>query len=340
MDPQQMAQFVGSIPPVGGQPQQPVMPMAPLTPEAPVFQPGANPMFPATPVMPAAPLMGPAPAPGAPFTPPAPTWPQMPQYQQPGQPPAPMVPGGTIFQQPGQQPQQPQLRPGEIPLTVPQLQLPGQQADQVPAWAQGLIQQVAEMQNKGPQDGQQWDENNRPRTWQEMQQSMEKMAETKAQALIQGMADQQQQQAQQQAQLQAQANQNLDMVESQLTQMGMLPAVANPADPNDPGKLARQELYAYAMAMGATEPQHMAPAAMTLYTLHQNGQYFDRTKNSIVTRNSAAPGAFAPIAGAGPSMAGGAPGNGQQTGPTVAQLATLPLSGIAQMGARALGLGQ
>lgn len=335
MDPQQMAQFVGSIPPVGGQPQQPqqVMPMAP---EPPVFQPSSAPMFPAAP---AAPMMGQSPAPGAQFQPQQPTWPQMPQFPQ--QPAAPVMPGGTIFQQPGQvqQPQQPG-QPGEIPL-VPQFQLPGQQQEQIPTWAQGLIEQVQQMQNNGPQDDQPWDDNNRPRTWAEMQQAIEKTADARAQALVQGITNQQQQEAQQAAVLQQQANQNLDIVENQLSQMGVLPAVVNPADPNDPGKLARQELYAYAIAMGASEPQNLGPAAMSLHTMHQNGQYFDRTKNAIVTRNSAAPGAFAPIAGAGATMAGGgAAGGGQVTGPTVGQLATMNLSSIAQMGARALGIGQ
>lgn len=341
MDPYQMQQFISSVPATGGPAQPPAPQYAPpAAPEPPVFNPSANPMFPPAPSVPGLPQMGQPPAPGLPFTPPAPTWPGQQQPQVPQLPPAPVIPGSQIFQQPGQpQMGQPQQRPGEIPL-VPQLQIPGQAPqDQVPAWAQGLIEQVQALQNGGPQEGQKWDDNNRPRTWEELQQSIEKMADDKAQALLNDVATRQQQEAQQQTFAQQQANQNLDAIEGQLAQMGVIPQVANPADPNDPGKLARQELYAYAIAMGATEPQHLAPAAMTLYTMHQNGQYFDRTKNSIVTRNSAAPGASAPIAGASPSMAGGQPGaGGQQSVPTVRQLATMPLSSLAQMGARSLGL--
>lgn len=290
------------------------------------------------PTAPAAPAMGQPPAPFTPFTPPAPTWPGVQPYQvqQPGA--FPPAPTSTIFQQPGQV-QSPGQPPADIPLTIPQIQLPGQQQDQVPAWAQGLIEQVNALQNNGPQTDQPWDDNNRPRTWAELQGSMDKMATDKAQEMVNGLVQQQQQAQVQQQQLLTQANQNLDAVEGQLQQMGILPPVVNPNDPNDPGKAARAELYAYAMTMGASEPQQLAPAAATLYALHQNGQYFDKGKNAVVTRNSAAPGAFAPIAGAGPSMAGSQPGGNQAvTGPTTAQLATLPLSSLAQMGASSLGL--
>lgn len=332
MDPQ-MQQFINSIP--GGAPQQPQVQ------DQPIFQPQAAPMFPAAP---AAPMMNQPPVPGGQFNPQTPTWPQMPQ--QPYTPPAPQVPGmpfqqqqtGTIFQQPGQQVQQgEQQQQNGIPLVLPQLgQQPQQQ--QPPDWAQELITQVQQLQNQGPQDNQPWDEQHRPKTWAELQQSMEKMANDKATEMVQGLQTQQQQEAQVQQQQRVQADQNLDMVEGQLQQMGMLPAVTNANDPNDPGKAARKELYAYAMSIGVTEPQQLGPAASTLYALHQSGQYFDQTKRSIVQRNSMQPGAFAPIAGAGATMAGGQIGAGQQVGPTVRQLASMPLSNIANMGARALGL--
>lgn len=343
MDPQSAA-FIQSIP--GAQP-----PQQPLAPEPPVFQPAAAPMFPAAaPTVPAAPMMGQPPAPGAQFTPQAPTWPQAPAAPQvPGWPPQqqPMIPGampqqpGTVIQQPGQvvQPGQQQPQNG-VPLVLPQLPQTGQQGGDMPSWAQDMMTQIQQLQTQGPQDNQPWDDNNRPRTWAELQQSIEKMAGERAESLITEQQQQAQQQQQQSAQLQVQANQNLDAVEGQLQQMGMLPAITNQSDPQDPGRIARQELYAYALAMGASEPQQLGPAASSLYVMHQNGQYFDRNRNAIVARPSQQPGAFAPIAGAGPSMAGGQPQmGGQRTGPTTRELSSMPLSSIAQMGARSLGLG-
>lgn len=254
------------------------------------------------------------------------------------------MPGGQVFQQPGQQQGQPIQPQNGIPLVTPQI--PGQQGNDVPQWAQGLIDQVQQLQQRGPQQNQSWDENNRPRTWQEMYASIDKMTTDKAAALITEQQQQAQQVQQQQQQQRQVADSNLDAMEGQLQQMGLLAPVGNQYDPNDAGKLARQELYAYALSIGVEDTRQLGPVASTLYALHQNGQYFDKNRNAIVNRPSQQPGAFAPIAGAGPSAGGGAmmgggqfQGQQQRTGPTTRELATMSVSQIAQMGARAFGLG-
>lgn len=210
----------------------------------------------------------------------------------------------------------------------------------MPDWAQTLVDQVKDLQTKvvqPPQAGQVWDENNRPRTWQELQDSITKMADEKAAARVQALIEEQQQGQQQVQAQQQQVNAQLDQIEGQLVQTGLLPAVTNPYDPNDVGRAAKAELYAYAIATGGTEPAHLGPAAATLKALHDSGWYFDRGQNKLVQRNSQTPNAYAPIAGGSPSIAGGMPGS-QDNGPSNRQLSTQNLSSLVAMGAARLGL--
>ncbi len=320
MDPNSMAQFINTIPAPVGNPAPTAMPSAPMpaapayppTPAAPIFNPATPPLFGndvRTPV----------------GNPPVPTNPLMPSV--PGQ------PYGTPPQPAPYATPQPAYPINPLPA-VPD-------ANQIPEWGQQLAQAVIQMQNNNatpPQPDKPWDDNNRPRSWEEFYQAVNEMTDKKAAAKIGEFMQQQQSEAQQSAAAQAQVDQQLDTIEGQLVSTGLLPAVANPNDPNDPGRAAKAELYAYAIATGGSEPQHLAPAAATLRALHDSGWYFDRGQGKLMQRNSATPNAWAPIAGGAPSMPGGAPIPSTGNAPTNREFGTMPLANIVALGAARLGI--
>lgn len=314
MDPASMQQFLNGIPGAGpAAPAAPVMPPAPVYPPAPqapqtgLFQQPAAPMFgPAAPAQPAAPYTG---VPGMPMQPPTP--PQPPAFD----------------------PNQPRT---EYPLALPQLQPPANPASDQIAALQKQIEDLQQSMVQPPQQGQPWDETHRPKNWEEMYKWMSDAADQKANEKIQQMTAEQQQAQQQQQQLQATTEQQLNFMEAQLVQTGLLPQVANPNDRNDPGMAARRELYGYMLSMSGGDPQiqQLGPAAATLQALHDSGRYFDVEQKKIVQRNSQTPNAFAPIAGAGPGSGVAASNNGLST----RELSTMKVADIARLGAARLGL--
>ncbi len=284
-------------------------------PQAPVYMPPA-----------AQPLQQ---QPQAPYQPPQPPAPQQypwPAVQQPQvQPQAPVQP-----QQPQMQPQGPQPEYAIAPVA------PVADQNTPPAWAQGLIQTVQGLQQAqqqppaAPQPGDDWAD--RPTSWGGLKQAITTEAERIAQAKIDKMVADQQAAAQQSAQIQQQADAAIDGAFNQLRQTGFMPAVANPNDQNDPGKLAERELLGYALSMGAQAPEHLLTAAPALKAHHDAGYYFDYTQKKLVRRGSQTAAAQAPIAGASPSITGG----GTVTGPTQAQLANLSLDQMAALGQQML----
>lgn len=278
---------------------------------------------------------GAAPAAPAPYpqSPPAPA--PSPYMQQPASfyPPAPAAPAPMppAPQQPQQYPGQPAPQPptgapaSEYPIVPTPLQAPmmPQQAP-MPDWAQDVIDAAQALQN--PQ-GDDWPD--RPQTWGGLRQYMHQAAQEIASAQIQQWQADQAQAAQNAAAITSAENQRYDMAEAQLQQIGLLPAVTNPGDPNDPGRLAKRELYGYTIAMGGQGPENLMPAATALKALHDSGVYFDVQQNKLIRRGSQSAAAQAPIAGGAPVTGG--PGQGGPAGPTQAQLGQ-GLGALAEIG--------
>lgn len=124
------------------------------------------------------------------------------------------------------------------------------------------------------------------------------------------------------------ADQFLDGQVASLEKSGLLPAVVNQNDSNDPGRLARQELYSYALALGT---DNLAAVAPTLAAHHASGYFYDRNQNKLIRRGSQTAAAQAPIAGAGPVGGPTAP----STGPSLRDLQTKDLYTLAEEASRA-----
>lgn len=223
---------------------------------------------------------------------------------------------------------------------MPQFPSQQPQAD-TPAWAQQLMQSVQQLQGGGQGDGgggqqqqgfnpdEPWSATNRPRTWEEMRRFNDTLATKKAQEVVTQTLQQQQQQAEQTRVNEARANQEIDQTFNRLRLNGVLPAVQNPNDPNDPGKQAERELLGYTVANGGQTPQDMLYAAPALFQRHQMGQFYDVKAGQMVQRRGMMPGAGAPIAGGTPVM--GAMG-GQQPGVPAGLLANGSISDIMNYG--------
>jgi len=144
-----------------------------------------------------------------------------------------------------------------------------------------------------------------PKTYADVDQRIAEKAREQAQAIL-DERDKQAQAAQTAAQQQERdIDTYLDGQVAQLEQAAALPKVANPADPSDPGRQARAELFGYAYSLGTT---NLMAVADTLKTHHSQGLRYDVTQGKLVaTTGSQAPGATAPIAGG--TVPGGVPQN-------------------------------
>lgn len=231
--------------------------------------------------------------------------------------------------QPQPAPQPPAIDPNAIPLNpVP---APTVDPNAPPAWAQGLIEEVATLKQQFAQptgqqpSGQQqsWT----PQGWEDVDARIEERARELFRQGFGELAAMQQAEAEQAEAQRQQADAYIDQQINQLTSTGYLPAIANPADPNDPGRVAQQELFAYAISLGT---DNLAAVAPTLYAHHQNGYYYDRNQNKLVRRGSQTAAAQAPIAGASPSITAG-----NTVGPTMRDLATKDLHTLAQEASQA-----
>lgn len=316
-----MASLINSLPPapanpsggadIFGQPNPPMfgVPAPGAAPAAPAPYPQAPPAPAPSPYMqqPGS-FYPPAPAPAAPA--PMPPAPQQPQ-QYPGQP-APQQPTGA-----------PASEYPIVPMPLQPTTMP-QQAP-MPDWAQDVIDAAQALQNQPAGDD--WPE--RGQTWGEFRRAVQTEAAAIADAKIKEWQAEQAQATQQASAMTTAMNQQYDMAEMNLQQLGLLPAVTNPGDPNDPGRLAKRELYGYTIAMGGQGPENLMPAATALKALHDSGVYFDVQQNKLIRRGSQSAAAQAPIAGGAPVTGG--PGQGGPAGPTQAQLGQ-GLGALAEIG--------
>lgn len=338
-----LSQMINSLP---NAPQQPNLdfaqpPAEPWAAPAPQQQPYQYPQAP-TPPAPTAPIQ-PQYAPPAPY--PGPTPPgTAPGGVTPGQPapapaPAPQpgayLPGAPM--QPAPQPGQPQQPPDVIPLPIT---APAPQNDTPPAWAQGIINDINQLKNATPPAGQQPQDWN-PNGWQDVDARIEQRAKELVQAGLNEYQAQTQAQGEQAENARRQADSFIDQQITQLTTTGYLPQIGNPADPNDAGRAAQKELFAYALSLGTDNLLNVAPA---LHTMHQSGYYFDREAGQInpatgqptggfVRRGSQSAAAQAPIAGSAPGVV-----PSSVAAPTMAELATMDMSQLAERASNAIPL--
>lgn len=184
---------------------------------------------------------------------------------------------------------------------------PAPDNNQPPEWAQQLItgfqnlnQDVTALKQTvtappAPAPAPQEQQPFKPNSWDDVLTEAEKIAQAKIEE------DRQKREAEQTAAQQAEQEQvaqidkYLDDQVAYLEAQNILPKVANPNDPNDPGKRARVEMYAYATKLGTT---NLVEVAGTLKAVHASGQYFDVNTQQFV--QAQAPGFNAPIAGATP----------------------------------------
>lgn len=242
---------------------------------------------------------------------------QQPQYMQQQMPQQIQTPTPQ-YQQPIQQGQGP-LEQYPIPQQ-PQYQQPAQ-SDAVPAWAQGLVETVQGLQQQAASaQGGDW----KPSSFNDIDARIAERAQQIADQKIQDFQTQQQQAAQQEQLQMDEANKAIDASLANLHQIGYLPPIMNPNDPNDAGRQGERELIAYAVSLGTDNLSAVAPQ---LKLAHDAGYFFDHTKSTMVRRGSQTAAANAPIAGASPSV------NGMtQAGPSQRELATMDMTQLMTMG--------
>lgn len=203
----------------------------------------------------------------------------------------------------------------------------------MPAWAVGLANDIAALKGQppagAPPAASDW-ETNKPADWNDLRQRMQAEIDAGVKAGLTQFQSEARAQQVEADRLRAEADSLIDSQLSQLQVQGYLTPIANPTDPADPGRAAQSELISFAIALGTDNLLAVAP---TLYTHHQNGYYYDRSRNQLVRRGSTSAAAQAPIAGS--SVVGA---TGQPAGPTMRDFATKDLHTLADEANRAIPL--
>lgn len=188
-------------------------------------------------------------------------------------------------------------------------------ADEPPAWAQQLIDQNADLTNRlaafeeklpAPvaeepavhQEQDAWT----PKSWDDV----DARAEEKARHIVeQTLAEREAAVKAEQEAKSATANEIDAMLDNQVNDLikaNSLPPITNENDPNDPGKLAQRELYAFSLSLGTAD---LKSSFNVLDNLHKAGKQYDFVKMEIVDKNPASLGAQSPV-GSSNSGASGA----------------------------------
>lgn len=231
---------------------------------------------------------------------------QMPPYN-----PAPSVndpsqPAPFSLGTPSEQPQQPQQQP---------------QKEEVPEWAKQFMGSVDEkftnLESKlteepgqptdpnapigsQPQQGQQQTPQSElaqinPKNWEDVDKYVNTKIQQGVEQGIQGFTQDLQNQNEQAEDAKAKVDSELDQQVDSLQSEGVLPAIQNPNDRNDPGRIARRELYGAAAKLGTTDLKTVA--TMVLAPIHQQGKMYDPISDSYIDYQpqQQVPGANAPI---------------------------------------------
>ncbi len=151
-----------------------------------------------------------------------------------------------------------------------------------------------------------------PQSWDQVDKYVAEKIQTGVQNGIEQFTTSLQQQNAQAQQAKDAVDAELDAAVATLERSNIIPPITNPNDRNDPGRMARRELYGLAAKLGTTDLN--AVATTTMATLHAQGKMYDPITDSIIDGAPAVPGASAPIG----SSTGTTGMN--QTGPTYADI--------------------
>lgn len=132
-----------------------------------------------------------------------------------------------------------------------------------------------------------------PQSWADVENFVNEKIQQGVQSGIQGFQNDIQTQAQQEQKAKQEVDQALDAAVANLEQQGYLPPIANPNDSNDPGRVARRELYGVAAKLGTTDLNAVATTVLPVY--HAQGKMYDPITDSLIDANPAVPGRQAPI---------------------------------------------
>lgn len=159
--------------------------------------------------------------------------------------------------------------------------------------------------------GQDW----QPKSWNDFPALVEQLGEEAARRVIKERDDAAAAKDAEAAATQKQIDDHIDGQITALEKDGKLPPVVDASSPDDPGKLARQELFGFAAFIGSPN-LHAAQAALD--GLHLGNQRFDYNSGKILQTAGPNPGRKAPIGSSANS--GGA---SVSAGPTYKEISSL-----------------
>lgn len=199
-----------------------------------------------------------------------------------------------------------------------------------PAWAQALIDNVAEVHRTNQALAQRFEELDDPNTqppgppapapnpddkyagfkpgdWPDIPRKAEEIATEVVQRELTARDQAAQEASERASAARRQADQALDAKVTELEAGGIIPKVVNAADPNDPGRLAQRELYSRALYENTDD---LARVANDIKFYHEKGFKWDVQNNRWLEVNRPPAGMYAPVGSSGAGAAGGGGGGG------------------------------
>lgn len=132
----------------------------------------------------------------------------------------------------------------------------------------------------------------KPVTWKDVDDRIEEKSETKAQAIIEEKEKQAQEDRENKEKALKVIDDDFDKQISDLEKEGLLVAVKDEDDANDPGRAQRREMFGYAATLGTLNLDKVAKA---LQREHERGYAFDVKSGDFIATKTGNPGKFAPV---------------------------------------------
>lgn len=133
-----------------------------------------------------------------------------------------------------------------------------------------------------------------PQNWKALRQEFRETINQSWQEIQKSQAEEARLAAEQEQKEQAEIDEALDTQVNELRKSKFLPPIKDADDPNDPGKAAERELYAYAYSVGTP---NLVAVSKTLKRMHDVGYYFDIKAGDFLKRDTPHPGTTVPVAG-------------------------------------------
>lgn len=143
-----------------------------------------------------------------------------------------------------------------------------------------------------------------PKSWDDFPTLVDQRAREIINETIKQGNETQQRMSKEQQDAQAAIDREIDNQLDSLTRDKILPEVANPRDPNDPGNMARKELLALGVKLET--PNLDSVARDVLVPAHERGERFDPTSGTWLRSDPPLAGRFAPV-GSSSSRTTGSP---------------------------------